>query len=185
MAIYIFLFSGSFVEVLPSSTSRMVPSILQGAYPRGLYFWWDFCDVVWFRVFFIFLLRCSFLIFFSFISDYLMVSAFRTPKYLEVFFSLSVLIFPWFGSFLPSIICRFPIFIIRMKYYPMPNSIPISSLDILTLCIRVTNSFSFFAKSLISSKYIFWLMFLAIIETLSACAFPKYMIEWPHRSNKY
>ena len=36
----------------------------------------------------------------------------------------------------------------------MPNSIPISWLYILIICIRVSNSFSFFPNSLMSSKYI-------------------------------
>ena len=41
----------------------------------------------------------------------------------------------------------------------MPNSIPMSRLYILTVCIRVSSSFSFFAKSLMSSMYIKWLTF--------------------------
>ena len=41
----------------------------------------------------------------------------------------------------------------------MPNSIPISLLYILTVCIRVSNSFSFLAKSLMLFMYIKWLIF--------------------------
>ena len=41
----------------------------------------------------------------------------------------------------------------------MPNSIPMSWLYILTACIRVSSSFSFFANSLMSSMYIKWLIF--------------------------
>ena len=36
----------------------------------------------------------------------------------------------------------------------MPNSIPMSRVYILTVCIRVSSSFSFFAKSLMSSMYV-------------------------------
>ena len=41
----------------------------------------------------------------------------------------------------------------------MPNSIPLSWGYILTACIRVSNSFSFFANSLMLSMYIRWLIF--------------------------
>ena len=44
-----FLFSDPFIEVLPSSTARMVPSILRGGQPRRLYLWWDFCYIVSFE----------------------------------------------------------------------------------------------------------------------------------------
>ena len=43
----IFLFSGRFVEVLPSSTLRMVPGILRGGQFRCLFLWRDFCYIVW------------------------------------------------------------------------------------------------------------------------------------------
>ena len=49
-----FCFSGLFVKVLPSSTLRMVPSILRGKQPRCLYLWWDFWYIVWFWVLFLF-----------------------------------------------------------------------------------------------------------------------------------
>ena len=41
----------------------------------------------------------------------------------------------------------------------MPSFSPMSRLYILTLCIRVSSSFSFFANSLMSSMYIKWLTF--------------------------
>ena len=41
----------------------------------------------------------------------------------------------------------------------MPNFIPMSWLYILTVCIRVSSSFSFFANSLMSSMYFKWLIF--------------------------
>ena len=43
----VFLFSNQFVEVLPSFTLRLVPSILQEGHPWYLSFWWDICYVVW------------------------------------------------------------------------------------------------------------------------------------------
>ena len=41
---WVFLFTGLSVEVRPSSTLRMVPSILKGIHPRYLSFWWDYSD---------------------------------------------------------------------------------------------------------------------------------------------
>ena len=48
----------------------------------------------------------------------------------------------------------------------MPNSIPMSWLYILTACIRVCNSFPFFANSLMSSMYIRWLIFSEDLQSL-------------------
>ena len=62
--------------------------------------------------------------------------------------------------FLISIICLFPLFIISMVNYSMQNSIPISWLYILTVYVRVSNSFSFFTNSLMLSSYIRWLLLL-------------------------
>ena len=67
--------------------------------------------------------------------------------------------FSWFGSSIPSVRCRFPLLIISMAYFSMPNSILISWLYFLTNSIRVFNSFSFLANSLMSSMYIRWLIF--------------------------
>ena len=103
-------------------------------------------------------LRHSFWIF-SLISLCLMVSASKMPKYLYVSFSPSVLILSWFGSSIPSVRCRLPLFIASMAHFSMPNSTLMSWLYILTTCIRVSSSYSFFANSLISSMYIRWLIF--------------------------
>ena len=46
---WVFLFSAPVVEILPSSTLRLVLSILRGGKPRFLSLWWDFCYIVWFR----------------------------------------------------------------------------------------------------------------------------------------
>ena len=43
---WVFLFSGPFVEVFPSSSIRIVPSILHRGQPMCLLFWWDFCYIV-------------------------------------------------------------------------------------------------------------------------------------------
>ena len=85
-----------------------------------------------------------------------MVSASKMPKYLYIFFSPSVLILSWLGSSIPSIRYRLPLFITSMVHFSMPNSIPMSWLYILIACIRVSSSFSFFANSLMSSR---WLIF--------------------------
>ena len=75
----VFQFSCPLVEVLPSSTSRMVPSILQGGQPKCLSLLWNLCCRPWFRE--------AFLIF-PFISACLMVSTSNTPKYFSFSFSL-------------------------------------------------------------------------------------------------
>ena len=50
----VFLFSGLFVEVLPLSTSRIVPSILREGQPWDSSLWRNFCHIVWFWVVFSF-----------------------------------------------------------------------------------------------------------------------------------
>ena len=94
---------------------------------------------------FLVLLRYSLRIL-PFISICLIVSATKMPKYLYVSFSPSVLILTWFGSSIPSVICRLPLFITSMAHFSMSNSIPMSWLYILTVCIRVSSSFFLFCK---------------------------------------
>ena len=106
---------------------------------------------------FLVILRYYFLIF-SFISTCLIVSASKMPKYLHVSFSPSVLILSWFGRSILSVRCRLPLFCTNIAHFSVPNYIPISWLYILTACIRVSSSFSFFANSLMSSMYIRWLV---------------------------
>ena len=67
-------------------------------------------------------------IYFLLISACLMVSAANIPMYLLVFFSPSVLIFSWFGTSLPFVVCRFPLYIFTMVHFSMPTSIIISSI---------------------------------------------------------
>ena len=45
----VFLISGPFTEVLPSSILKMVPSILQGVEPNSKSLWWYFCYIDCFR----------------------------------------------------------------------------------------------------------------------------------------
>ena len=66
--------------------------------------------------------------------------------------SASVFILSWFGSSILSVSCRLPLFITSIAHFSMPNSIPMSRLYILTVCIRVSSSFSFFANSFV----VFW-----------------------------
>ena len=57
-----------------------------------------------------------------------------------------------------------------MVHFPMPNSIPMSWLYILTACMRVFSSFSFFANNLMSSMYIRWLIFSCYLLSLYPAA---------------
>ena len=43
-----------------------------------------------------------------------MVSASSIPKHLWFSFSPSILIFPWFGNSIPSVICRLPLLITQI-----------------------------------------------------------------------
>ena len=130
---------------------------------------------------FLILFRYSFLTLF-FRLCFLLMSASNIPTYLLVSFYQSILLLSWFGCFIPSVICRFPLFIVSMAHFSRPNSIPISWLYILTVCIRVSNCLSFF----ISSTYIWWLIFfLRLMKFVCASAFPKYVIQWSHRYYKY
>ena len=105
-------------------------------------------ELVW-RCFLVHL-KYSFLTF-SFIPTYLMVSTFNIHKYLWISFSPSILFLFWFVNFIPSVICHFPLLIMSMAHFLKLNSVPISWQYILFVCIRIFNSFSFFANSLMSS----------------------------------
>ena len=90
----------------------------------------------------------SLFLFFSFISASLMLYASNIPKYLQVIFSPSDLILSWSNNFFSTIICLFLLYILTFSHFSTPNSIPISRLYILIICIRVSNFFSFFCKQL-------------------------------------
>ena len=120
---WVFLFSEAFAGVLPSSTSRMVSSILWGGQPRCLSLWCDFCNIVWFWVVFSF--SCGILFNFFFDSSLFDGICFSDRSY-----------FSWFGRSISSVICRFLFFIISTAHFSMPDSIPVSSLYIHTACIH-------------------------------------------------
>ena len=57
-----------------------------------------------------------------------------------------------------------------IAHFSMPNSIPMSWLYILTACMRVFSSISFFANNLMSSMYIGWLIFSCDLLSLYTSA---------------
>ena len=83
----------------------------------------------------------------------------QSPQFCSFSFSSSILILSWFGSYIPSVRCFLTLFMTSRAHFLMPNSIPMSWLYILTVSIRVSSSFSFFADSFMSSIYIRWLIF--------------------------
>ena len=102
-------------------------------------------------------------------------------QYSQVFvsdFSQTVLIFSWCGRSIYSIIYHFPLFTISRAHFSTPNSIPISSLYILTACISVSNCFSFLANSFWCRPWILggW-FFLRFSKFVSGCAFPSSLLQ--------
>ena len=96
---------------------------------------------------FLVLLRYSFWIL-SYISSCLMVSAPKISKYLYVSFSASVLILSWFGSFIPWVRCRLPLFMTNRVHFSTPNSIHMSWLYILCV-LGFPVLFHFFPNSFV------------------------------------
>ena len=144
---------------ISSSTSKMVPRILQGGQPRSLSLWFYFCYIVWFPVVFSFSRETLFKFFF--LSSPLV---WWCP--LPIFPSTCKFPFLWFFSrFGNSIPCRFLLLIICMAHFSIPNSIPISWLYILTVYVRTFNYFFIF-DSLMSSMYIRWLIFSCNLVSL-------------------
>ena len=87
--------------------------------------------------------------------------------------------------FLPLFL-HFPLFI---AHFSMPNSISLSWLCILIVCVRVSSSFSFFANtSNISSIYIYiyiyirWLIFIFSLfcRFVAPGTLAKYLVQWHH-----
>ena len=120
--------------------------------------------------------------FFSLISTYLLVYASNIPKYLSVSFSSRILNFFlflfWFGCSIPSAMCRFPLLMIRIVNFSMPNSILIWWLYILTACIF---QFFFIFDKLFDVVHVHLVIdhFQRFVKFVSSCAFPKY-IKWHH-----
>ena len=67
--------------------------------------------------------------------------------------------FSWFFSSIPSVISCFLLFIISIAHFSKPNSIPTFSLNILTTCIRVSNSFKKFWLTV-------WLLLLFVLLSI-------------------
>ena len=114
---------------------------------RCLSLWWDFCCRALFREGF------------SFVGDTLSLFFLSSP----LVWWCSLLIFPNSSNFpflrafcfffdfavlFLSLFVFFPLFTISMTHFSISNSIPISWLHILTIYIRVSNSFLFFGNSL-------------------------------------
>ena len=87
-----------------------------------------------------------------------MVFISNTPKYLQVSFSPSVLIFSWCGnvSFLASHYYHGAFFFAKFHSY------------VLTACIKISNSFSFLANSLVSSIIIVIIYLLEFLTSALA-----------------
>ena len=92
---------------------------------------------------FLVLLRSYFSFFFLLSTTYWW---FPLPSICKFPFLRAFWFFLDFLSFIPFVICRFPLSIISIAHFSMPNTIPTSSLYILTTCITVSKSFSFFGK---------------------------------------
>ena len=91
-----------------------------------------------------------------------------------VFFERSNFVLNTNGSSTPSVLCRLSLFIKSMVHFSMPNSIPMSWLNIQTVCIRVSSSFSFFAYSFLWFMYIRWLIFsFNLLSLYPAVYFPS------------
>ena len=86
--------------------------------------------------------------------------------------------FSWFGSSIPSVMCCFPLFLTSMAHFSMSNSIPMFWLYLLTVYIKVSNSFSFLVNRLMSyMKHYVIDLFLRFTKFVSACAFLENVSE--------
>ena len=94
----------------------------------------------------------GFLFCFAFFFFCLMVR-FQYSQVLVIFFSPSFLMLSWFVISIPSIV-SFPLLHYQHGTFLIPNSIPISWLCILIVCVSVYISFSFLTNIFISSMYI-------------------------------
>ena len=92
-----------------------------------------------------------------------MMSASNIPNYLLFSFSPSVLILNWFGSFIPSVICLYPLFIMCVKHFPCQIPFLYPNFIFLLFVLDSSILFHFLAKCLRSFMYISWLLFIIII----------------------
>ena len=105
-----------------------------------------------------------------------MVSASNITKYLKFSFFPSVLIFSWVGS---SILSCFPLFIIHMAYFSMPNSVPIF---LTVYSYSLYEGFQFFfiffgEQFAVVHVHRVVDLFSRFLEFSFTCAFPKYVID--------
>ena len=88
------------------------------------------------------------------------MSASNMPKYLYVSYFPSVLILSWFGSSIPTVMCRLPLLLLAWYIFlsQIPSLCPDCTFSLRVLEFPVLFHF-FFANSLMSSMYIMWLIF--------------------------
>ena len=144
----IIIISSPFVELLPSFTLRLVPSRFKGRNPRYLSPRLNFRYIVWFWIVFL-----AFLRYYIFLSSPI-VWNFRLPILRR---NPCVLIFSWFGTSFPFIICRF--YFSLLEWHILLCRIAFLYPDCI-FSLPVLASFSFLATSLMSSMYI-WLWFFS------------------------
>ena len=93
---------------------------------------------------------------FSFISVCLMVSSSNIPSYSKNSFLQVFWYFLHGGIILLSLFLYFPRLITSLALFPIPNSIPVSWLEILIFWIWLSNYFPFWENILRSSIYMSW-----------------------------
>ena len=132
------------------------------------------------------LVLCSFLVFqgYSLIIFFFHLRMFDGVRfqYSQVFVSFIFserYNFSWFGCSIPSVICRFPLFIIIMAYFSMSNSIPISSLPVFGFPILFHVWQTVWCSPLSD-----WFFFLRLVKFVSSGEFPMYVTQWHHRYHK-
>ena len=146
----VFLFSGPFVSVLPSVTSRMVPSILLGGQLWRLSLWCDFHYIVWFRV----VSSLSWDILFKFFFHLRLFCGVRF-QYLQVLVNFNFIVHSdFFGIvlFSPScVVSRFSLLARHILPWQIPSLCPDYILSLSILVFQIL--FHFFANNLMSSLY--------------------------------
>ena len=109
------------------------PNILRRGLSWCSFLLWSSWHIVWIRVVFSFPWDTLFLKFFHLFDG----AHFQYSRAFVGFLFSGRSDFSWFSSSIPSVMCCFPLFIITMPHFSMPNSIPLLWLYILTTCIRV------------------------------------------------
>ena len=112
---------------------------------------------------------------------FFLLSLFALCCWLQIIPSICKFLFLWafwffsgFGSSILSVMYRFPLYIVSMAYFSLPNSIPMSRLYIFIACISVSIFLFISGKMFNIGVWFFSCLFLSSLE------FPGYMIEWNH-----